>query len=210
MGRRASFCVVVARPGAGKTFIESKIIKHRIKLGDRAIIVDPTGQNEAYYDFPLLDSAKDIRKIPSNFKGGIVIPYEEPENDLKGTFGELWDRIHVKKDLENFNLILDDADVYAEGRPEKPLRNILKRARNHAIETWSTAHSLAAIPPFFFRYISMYGFMEVLDFAPDRKKMKGYTELTEVMNRVNSIREKTGNPHYIEFCDQFGRPLEKR
>lgn len=215
--RPAEFTALVGGPGSGKTFKTHAILKELVKNGDRALVIDPSKSNKLFQRYlpkrvdskgqtmPIYHS---IEKIKPDFKGFKVVGYKKPTKDEPGTFTHLWNRID-SGELTDFNLVLDDTNMFARTNVEQNLQNIITLSRNKSIDIWCTAHSLKGVPLFFGSYITVFGFLPVRGFSPERKRdFEFYHDLAQVMKRVNRTAETTKNPHHIEFCDQYGRPLK--
>lgn len=206
--RSTHFTEIIGGPGTGKTYLTAAMIRHIVRGGDRAIVVDPSRSNEQYKRYPFIE---DLSTLKANFKGIVRTGYSENEKDKLGTFSTLWKRM-LAHEITDFNLVLDDTNVFARSTVEKDLQNIIVLARNYSVDIWSTGHSLKSVPFFFGAYITAFGFLRVRSFSNDSstsKKFDDYDSLLRVMKRVNAKSIKTRNLHYIEFCDQYGDPVNK-
>lgn len=203
--RTTHFIALIGGPGTGKTFKTAALIRERVRRGDRAIVIDPSQSNEEYAKYPYI---ADLSKLKSNFKGIVRTGYDENEKDKPGTFSNLWKRVKLGE-ITDFNLVLDDTNLFARSVVEKDLQNIITLARNKSIDIWTTGHSLRSVPRFFGMYITTYGFLSVRGFSPEsRANFDDYDALLEVMKRVNYNSSKTNNLHHIEYCTQYGDPVK--
>lgn len=202
--REAQFMAFIGKPGTGKTTLMKNFIEGMVnKKRRRAIIVDPDGQEQAWYrtsngkDIPLYKSAD---QIPAKFKGIVVVEYQASKKDEPGTMEILQKRL--SSDLKSTILVLDDANFYCDGQPEEALKQILARKRQYQCDIFTTAHSLSRVPKFFFTFITNYVFKKVLSFSEERKSTlkEAYDPLKKVMMEVNHHPDK----YYWRFVDPFG------
>jgi energy-coupling factor transporter ATP-binding protein EcfA2 len=196
--RDAQFTALIGKPGCGKSTLLKKIVDNQLAKSDRVIIVDPNLDEKTWYSYPFTEEPE---KIKPNFTGAIAIPYVE-----KVTFPKIkkliWD-----EGVKGVTLVLDDANVYSEGRPEQELRQLLMRKRQTETDIYTTGHSFGSIPQFFFRYITIWGIYPTLSPSKERAAVMGkdiYDQFAQIMTRIN------GQPdiHHVEFFNQFGEPLQ--
>lgn len=215
MNRPALFIAYIGGPGTGKTYNQVMVLRKLVRKGDRAIIIDPSRSNPVYENYPQTD---DLTRIRKNFKGFVVSGYVKPNKEGTGTFQQLW-RLIESGHLTDFNLVLDDTNLFARTRVEEDLENIITLGRNKAVDIWTTGHSLKSVPVFFLTYINTYRFFPVRNFAPERAKyLDDYEGLLKVMKRVtqngqkyyDKLTKKYDHRHqskFTEYCDQNGDPL---
>jgi hypothetical protein len=144
--RENQMFAIIAKPGGGKTTREIEHIERKVKSGQRVIVIDPEGGEDAWNRFIKLDDVEKLRKHP-NFKGVVVLRWEEGK-----TFRVLRELTETKK-LTNWTLILDDPNVYATPVPEDDLAYFLRRKRQGGVDFFTTAHTWKELPPKFIRFI---------------------------------------------------------
>lgn len=125
---------LVSEPGGGKTTWLINFIRARVKNGDRAIVIDPDGGEDAWNQFVRL---KDVKNLENhlNFKGVVVIPY------VKNHTFKLLRQWAEQKKLIDYMLVLDDINAYGVPDPEEDLRYFFKRKRQGGIDFFATGHS---------------------------------------------------------------------
>lgn len=196
MSRSAEFTEIIGQPRCGKTTFLLNTINDLVKNGDRALIIDPDGAEPAWFKFPIIEKSS----FDPEFKGIKVMQYEDDE-----TFDFLLDQMQTGK-LKNLNLVLDDANVYAESHIEQPLKTILRRKRQYMVDIWATAHGYTDVPPKFFTFITQYVLFETSDEIDRRKKeIPSFEKHLEIKRRVDLTNKKT--PYYKEFFNKYGEPL---
>lgn len=182
MKRTAEFTAILGKPGTGKTTMLVKVSKS-ISLREPVVVVDPDGQEQAWYPFDL------IRPNPESVKDHRGIGVMEIKKDE--TFPLL------REHFRNGHMILDDANVYArrESMIEESLTTILQRKRQYGIDIWTTAHGVTQIPAIFFTYITQYIIFPTNDnIRRKRDYIQNFSQFENVINHVNSKAES--NPHY--------------
>src|SRR5690606_3425152 len=110
------------------TWFLINMIKRLKKQGERILVVDPDGAEDAWDDksFKRYD---DISDVPDDFTGVAVVMYAEPKSqDETPTFPYIVSKLDKRKNKgvrgpwAGSFIILDDANVYAEGSIEPALR----------------------------------------------------------------------------------------
>lgn len=197
------FCCI-GEPGSGKTTRQIDMIKKRVKAGDRAIIVDPEGAEDAWSQFLRVKDVEVLAKHP-NFKGAVVIPWKKNH-----TFSVLRE-LAEKKKLTNYMLVLDDPNTYATPDPEEDLRYFLKRKRQAGVDLFTTAHSWMEVPAAFCRFIDFWEIGPASGSASERQNIFGRAAAANLdkwqlkANQDKIRAKKAGKHHRFYGCDKFGK-----
>jgi hypothetical protein len=167
--RQPKMYSIFAKPGSGKTYKLIQLLRARVAKGDRAIVIDPDGAEDAWDQFTRYDSVADV---PDNFKGIVVVEYHEGK-----TFSNIYARCTAKK-LKNFMLVLDDPNIYSLPSPEDELANLLRRKRQYSMDILTTSHGWSECPQAFLRFIDIY-ILGPTDSSPrERSALLGRTVMT--------------------------------
>lgn len=197
------FCTV-GEPGSGKTERQIALIKKRVAAGDRAIIVDPEGAEDAWSEFVRVKDADTLRKHP-NFKGAVVIEWKK-----NYTF-KILRELAEKKQLTNYMLVLDDPNTYATPDPEEDLRYFLKRKRQAGVDLFTTAHSWMEVPAAFCRFVDFWDIGPASGSPTERQNIFGKTAANnldkwqKLANKDKVIAKKEGRYHDFYGVDKFGK-----
>lgn len=197
------FCIV-GEPGSGKTQRQIAHIRARVKAGDRAIVIDPEGAEDAWSQFLRLPDVESIRKKP-NFKGVVVIPWKKNH-----TFKVLRELAEQKK-LTNYMLVLDDPNTYATPDPEEDLRYFLKRKRQAGADLFTTAHSWMEVPAAFCRFIDFWEIgpasgspLERSTQIGSKKQAQNLEGWQKLANIDKQVAKKEGRYHRFYAADKMG------
>ncbi len=197
------FCVI-GEPGSGKTERLINLIKMRVKNGDRAIIVDPEGAEDAWSQFVRVKDAENL-KNHTDFKGAVVVGWE------KGHTFKILRELAEKKQLTNYMLVLDDPNTYATPDPEDDLRYFLKRKRQAGVDLFTTAHSWMEVPAAFCRFVDFWDIAPASGSPLERKNIFGKSAATnldkwqKLANADKVIAKREGRYHKFYGVDKFGK-----
>ncbi|MCP4789161.1 MAG: hypothetical protein GY881_02880 [Gammaproteobacteria bacterium] len=142
----------MAMPGAGKTTLLVQMVERKLKAGGRALIIDPDGAEPAWEKYKRIDN---IDNLKSDWKGAVVVDYDEKQGKVADTFDRLWSMVKAGK-FKNFTLVLDDPNVYAIDKVIPGLKNLLRRKRQHNYDILTTAHNWGETPLGFLRFIDVW------------------------------------------------------
>ena len=132
--RQPKLFTIIGEPGCGKTERLITLVKDRVKNGDRAIIVDPDGGEDKWNEFLRIPDVKKLENHP-NFKGIVVVDWQE------GHTFKLLRKWAEEKKMVNYLMILDDANAYANPKPEEDMLYWFRRKRQGGVDVFTTAHS---------------------------------------------------------------------
>jgi len=204
MSRQPKMFCEVGEPGSGKTQRQIAYIKARVKAGDRAIVIDPEGAEDAWSQFLRLPDVESIRKKP-DFRGVVVIPWKKDH-----TFKVLRELAEQKK-LINYMLVLDDPNTYATPDPEDDLRYFLKRKRQAGADLFTTAHSWMEVPAAFCRFVDYWSIGPASGSPLERAKQIGSRDAAlklekwQKMANADKLRAKQeGRWHTFYGVDKSG------
>ncbi len=210
MERQPKMWNVMAQPGAGKTTLLIDLAERKLKSGGRVLIIDPDGAEPAWDKYPRLESFADL---DPNFKGAIVIDFDEKQGKQNGTFEHLWKELIKPGRLRNFTLILDDPNVYAKDRLIPELTNLLRRKRQHNYDIVTTSHGWGETPKAFVRFIDIWIIGPTSMGAEDRKDILGPAKVQlhnryKIMADRDSMQAKqSGRNHKWIAFDKDGNQL---
>lgn len=211
--RQPKMFSIFAKPGAGKTTKLIEIIKRKVAAGDRAIVVDPDGAEEAWDQFKRYES---ITQVPDNFKGVVVVEWQE-----KVTFANIRNRC-MARDAQgndtkrpkwgNFMLVLDDPNTYAHPNVEDELQNLLRRKRQYGIDIWTTAHGWSECPQGFLRFIDVYILGPTSATPQERAGLLGGREVVarhqQAKNVIDGHKRQFPDTYPWTVFDRQGNPLK--
>lgn len=180
---------VMAMPGAGKTTKLVEVVQAKLKAGGRVLIIDPDGAEEAWDRFKRLEGG--IKKLKPDFKGAVVVDYDEKQGKEDGTFEHLWKELIKPGKLKNFTLVLDDPNVYAKDRLIPELTNLLRRKRQHNYDIITTSHGHGETPRSFIRFIDVWVLGPTSMGPEDRKDLLG-NDKTRLHNQWKTKADAEG------------------
>jgi len=204
---------IFAKPGAGKTTKLIDIIKRRVAKGDRALVIDPDGCEEAWDQFKRYES---VTQVPENFRGVAVVEWEEGitfENIRKRCMG----RDAKGNDLKgakwgNFMLVLDDPNTYAHPNVEDALQNILRRKRQYGLDIWTTAHGWGECPQGFLRFIDVYILGPTSATPKERASLLGDRDVVNrhlaAKRKVDDFKKQHPDRYPWTVINRQGEPLK--
>jgi hypothetical protein len=198
------FCLI-GEPGSGKTQRQIAHIKARVAAGDRAIVIDPEGGEDAWNQFIRINDPEQLRKF-LNFKGVVVVPW------VKGQTFRILRELAESKKLTNYMMVLDDPGVYAVPDPEDDLRYFLKRKRQGGIDFFTNSHSWMEVPAVFCRFIDFWEIGPASGSPQERAKEIGSKQAAanidkwQAMANANAAESKRKGVFHLWYgCDKYGK-----
>ena len=176
--RQPVFIIIFGTNGTGKT---TWLLNRLQKDPRRHLVIDPDGMEKAWNKYTLIKHSQ-VHQVRDGAKVKITAPQEKEFSSL----------LKMRPGI----LVLDDARYYVKSQIEQAIRQILVRRRQIAIDIFAVAHSLNEVPPTFWTYATHCLVFKTAD-NPERSKknIPNYSELLEVIHRVNSHAD----PHYHEL-----------
>jgi len=175
--RQGVFIIVVGTNGTGKTTFVTKLIDD---IGRRVLIVDPDGLE--WQTVASITSDK-VSKIKKGKRARIIAP--TPEDLVQ---------------LINFSdgsLVLDDCRYYIRSRIAEPIRQVLVRRRQRAIDVFAVAHSLNEVPPVFWTFATHLILFKTTD-NPERLKHNLPHFEDKIKTHLSRVNENKDH-HYFEI-----------
>ncbi len=186
--REAKQIILVGTNGTGKSTLLSRLVKASNKVGRRVLIVtpDPVEWREVEEIKP---TAKLLRR-KGGFEGVRKVIFMSMQETLKPIGEYYFDGV----------LIFDDCRSYFPSHTNMILKDIFIRRRQKMRDTIMVTHGFTDIPPQYFTNTRRYYVFLTLDNVDERKKkIRDFTKVKEVVERVNRIAKTT--PHYYEMID---------
>lgn len=203
--RQPKMFTIVGEPGSGKTQRLIGHIKNRVGKGDRAIVIDPDGGEDAWTEFLYLDDVKKLEKN-LNFRGVVVIPY------VKGHTFKWLRKWAEEKKLINYMLVLDDLNTYGVPDPEDDIRYFLKRKRQGGIDVLTTAHSWMEAAASCCRFTDFWEIGPASGSPEERAREIGSRDAAlnlakwQKLANADKLRAKNENRYHRFFgVDKFGK-----
>ena len=205
MSRQPKMFTIVGEPGSGKTSRLIAHIKSRVSKGDRAIVIDPDGGEDAWNEFVNL---KDVKQLENHFdfKGVVVVPYKKNH-----TFKHLRKWAEQKK-LIDYMLVLDDLNTYGVPDPEDDLRYFFKRKRQGGIDFFATAHSWMEAAAASCRFTDFWEIGPASGSPIERSKQIGSMDAAKNLEKwqrlanADKVQAKKENRYHNFFgVDKFGK-----
>lgn len=159
-GRKSICYAIIARSGSGKTTQQIKMVRKAIAKGRRCLIIDPDG-GEAAWD--VFKRYQDIKQVPRNFKGAVVVPFCDDEYLGTPTFEHIENMSRSDRNGGNLGpwadliIFIDDCnEVVKDGKVSKSMQWLFKRRRQHGFDIVLTSHTWRQIAPFMFGYVNCF------------------------------------------------------
>ena len=211
VARQPKMWNAMAMPGAGKTTLLIELVERKLKAGGRVLIIDPDGAEEAWDKFKRLEGG--IKDLKPDFKGAVVLDYDEKQGKVDGTFETLWKKYIKPGKLKNFSLVLDDPNVYAKDRLIPELTNLLRRKRQHNYDILTTSHGWGETPKSFVRFIDIWLLGPTAMGPEDRKDLLGpakcilHNEWKAKADAEATAAKNAGRKHKFVAFDKDGAGL---
>lgn len=207
---------LLGKPRAGKSFMLQQIVLGFLAKGQRVFIVDPDGAEQSWNNYGF-KRYNDIKDVPNNFQGAVIVAYSKSETFGTPTFPYLQSKLDPRLNgmkpgpWANTVFVLDDANVYARGTLEDSLEWLISRKRQFGGDIITTAHSWGRVSPAALQFIDVYG-IGVTNGTPAERsdviKGEALTRTMNVRNRVNALKRSGKEQYPWKFIDRDGFPFE--